>query len=151
MEEIFQKLRDAIDKLEEEYKRKQIEEYKKTPHIQFKTGDIVTNGEIIGRVVWTENPALNISEEEGFMGVDILNGDLGFLGPCKRNDFRLVSRDTLKLLMQPHDIFIELTGEQIYELLYYIDSRDTSYRKSKNILREKLEEKIREIDVIETF
>lgn len=51
---------------------------------KFKNGDIVkTKSGDIGIVGWIENKCMNITQEEGLLGISILTGSRGFTAPVK--------------------------------------------------------------------
>lgn len=51
---------------------------------KFKVGDVVkVDADSIGIVGWTENKCANLSEEDGYLGIDLLTGSRGFRAPVK--------------------------------------------------------------------
>ena len=56
---------------------------------KFKVGDVVkVDEDSIGTVGWTENKCANLSEEDGYLGIDLLTGSRGFRAPVKEDECR---------------------------------------------------------------
>lgn len=52
--------------------------------MKFKVKDVVkTKDGEIGIVGWTENECMNLSEKDGFLGIDLITGSRGFAAPVK--------------------------------------------------------------------
>ena len=107
------KLRDVVDAAIEEEEKREAEDYKKQNHTVFEKGDWVTNGEDIGVVGWTENKCHGLSESDGYFGLHIKNGNGGFKGPCKRNEYWLLPSDIEYYYKSLKAITLEVTGEEI--------------------------------------
>jgi len=146
MIKIFDELRKEIDKLENEYKKTQTELYEKQEHKKFKVGDWVKGNGKIGIVGWIENKGMDISESDGYFGLDVKNGSLGFTAPCKRNEYELLSINEFKYYKHIHKICLEFTGEEIDRLLYTLSCRNknTPADKLYNILNKIRSKNIKE-------
>lgn len=113
-------LKKQVDELEEYCKEWEREFYKRSTHNVFAVGDWVTDGKYVGVVGWVKNERLDIKVDDGFFGLDIKNGDLGFRGPCRRDDFRLLDDEEVKYYTTEKEYILPLTGEEINDLLYRI-------------------------------
>ena len=111
--ESLQKIREEIDALISQEEEKAEQEKLKGPHKKFYPGDIVTDGEKVGRVKWTSNSGVGIPFDHGKMGIDIINGNRGFWAGARRNDFNKVPDFIYEYLQTPQKITLELTGEEI--------------------------------------
>lgn len=90
MKEQIEKLEAQLKELKEVYENEQKTKYESQPHKHFEKGDIVTDGNQIVIVEWTENNACGMPYEKGYMGGSIINGNRGF-GSFKRDNFEVVS------------------------------------------------------------
>lgn len=138
MEKIFQDMISTITKMSDDYDKKQVELYKKQAHKSFKIGEWVTDGKDTGIVSWIRNEAMGISESDGFFGLDIKNGNLGFSAPCKRNDFDILCGVHREYYLNKHHISIDLTGEEIDDLLYRLGHKNVNPSKTKSIIIDEL-------------
>jgi len=123
------KLKEVIDLAIVEEKEREKEDYKKQKHNFFVKGDWITDGKDIGIVGWTD--------EDGYLGLDIKNGDGGFRAPCKRNNYQLLSEELVDYYTGKTTITIEVTGEDI-EAFYM------SYLGVKNVNPHPLKTKLME-------
>ena len=54
---------------------------------KFKVGDVVkVDEDSIGIVGWTDNKCANLTEEDGYLGIDLLTGSEGFRAPVKEEE-----------------------------------------------------------------
>ena len=136
MKEQIQELENQVKKLKEAYEIEEKSSYENKPHKHFDEGDIVTNGSYIGIVGWTENLGIGLSYDKGYMGISIINGNRGFFGGAKRDEYELVSD---LYYTQNHSINIQLTGLEIEELIYTLGYRKMNPNKTKSKLRDLLE------------
>lgn len=124
MEQAIKDLEQQVEVLKNAYKQKQREEYESSLHKSFEVGDWVTNGKHVGVVEWIENKARDFLRDDGYMGVDLKNGSLGFRAGTKRNMWDLLEGDLRKYYTENMTIEIELTGEDINRLKYDLGSRN---------------------------
>ena len=127
MKEQIEKLEAQLKELRQVYENEQKTKYEAQPHKHFEKGDIVTDGNYIALVEWTENNGIGMPYEKGYMGASIINGNRGF-GTFKRDDFEIVSDPYYK---DTHEITISLTGLEIEEVKYSLGSRNCNPNKSK--------------------
>ena len=127
MEEIARQLRELASAIEKRHAQALAEEYQKQPHRNFAVGDYVTDGADIGKVGWIENRSMEIAKEDGYFGLDRLNGSLGFKAPCKRDRFRLLTATEKTQFTQQTERRISLSGEEIEIILHYLDGDHSSY------------------------
>ena len=106
-------LKKALIDLDKETREFEKTVYELQPHKEFKAGDIVTDGVQVLLVRWTENKSLGITNDEGYMGCQILNGSRGF-NTFRRDDFEL---DESKFFEYQHQIVLMLSGIEILEVL----------------------------------
>ena len=118
MEKEIKELKEKVKQLEEEYSRQKKTEYESKEHKLFNKGDFVTNGTDIGVVAWVENNACGITEKDGYFGLDIKTGNLGFRAPCKRDDFWLIPCRAYRYYTETHSINLLMTGEDIDRLMF---------------------------------
>jgi hypothetical protein len=135
MKEQIEKLEAQLKELKEVYEKEQKTMYENMPHKHFEKGDIVTDGNNIVLVEWTENKAIRNEYEKGYMGGSILNNRLGF-GTFKRNNFEPV---TDKYWTKDHYIDLSLTGIEIEELKYYLGDRNMNPNNAKTKLLDLLD------------
>lgn len=117
MSDTLQELRDEIlivkkhlKEMEDQIDRAEKHDYEKSSHKSFKIGDIVTNGNHIGKVKWIENLNIDLREHQGWMGIDLLNGTRDFLSGVARNDYSLVNKELLDFYKQGHTVTISRIG-----------------------------------------
>jgi len=128
MEKEILELEALLARLKDVYRKQKKEQYENKLHKDFNVGDIVTNGEYIGTVRWTENKVSGYGHDRGYMGIDLISGSRGFLAPVKRDDYKLVADSYYTDL---HDISLQLTGLEIEELKYSLKI-DASINKAKD-------------------
>lgn len=129
MKEQIQELENQIKKLKDAYEIEQKSVYESKTHKHFNEGDIVTNGSYIGIVGWTENLAIGVPYEKGYMGISIINGNRGFLCGAKRDEYDIVND---LYYTQNHSINIQLTGLEIEELKYTLGCRNMNTNGTKS-------------------
>jgi hypothetical protein len=112
---------EALEKNLAELKRKHEQQeridYENSTHKSFLEGDIVKKGDQVGIVGWTENKAIKLPEQAGYMGVSLITGSRGFVAPCRRDEWELVDDP---YYTNNYEIKTEFTGLEIEDLLYYI-------------------------------
>jgi len=142
MEQAIIDVKDYLAKLEEVYELEQARIYKNKDHKQFAVGDWVTDGCQVGVVGWTANKACNCLEEDGYMGVDLKNGNLGFHAFVKRDEWNLLPQDKLDVYVNERTINLGITGEEMKALVYYLGYSNPSNIKTKvlNLLNESFPE-----------
>ena len=136
MEKEIKEMESQIKKLKEAYQVEQKNAYENKPHKDFKEGDIVTNGNNIGIVGWTENKACNCPLESGYMGISLINGSRGFLAFAKRDEYKIVSDE---YYINTHSVVLALTGLEIEELKYTLGQRNYNPNKTKSKLLDLLD------------
>jgi len=109
--------------MKEAYAEEQKESYEKKEHKHFEVGEIVTDGNNVGVVGWTENKACGAAYEMGYMGIDLINGNKGFMAFAKRDEFKLVESTFYN---DVHDVKLSLTGVQIVDLKYRLRTTNSS-------------------------
>lgn len=126
---------EALEKNLAELKRKhELQErldYESSPHKSFKEGDIVKSGDQVGIVGWTENKAIKLPEEAGYMGASLITGTRGFLSMTRRDEWEL---ETDPYYTNKYEIKTELTGLEIEDLLYYIGPQNFNPNDAKSKL-----------------
>ena len=127
MKEQIEKLEAQLKELKAVYENEQKIKYENSEHKHFEKGDIVTNGDRIVIVEWTENKGIGCEYEKGYFGGSIINGRRGF-GTFKRDEFELVTDEYYR---KKHHISITLTGIEIEEVKYYLGWRNVNPNKSK--------------------
>jgi len=127
MKKQIEKLEAQLKELKEVYENEQRAKYEASEHKHFEKGDIVTNGDRIVVVEWTENKGIGIEFEKGYFGGSIINGNRGF-GIFKRDVFSIVTDD---YYTKEHQITIALTGLEIEEVKYSLGGRNCNPNKSK--------------------
>lgn len=130
MKEIIEKLEAQLKELKEVYENEQRIKYEEHEHKHFEKGDIVTNGDKIVVVEWTENKVIGCEYEKGYFGGSIINGDRGF-STFKRDEFSIVTDD---YYTKQHEISLTLTGLEIEEIKYSLGWRNMNSNKSKSKL-----------------
>ena len=110
IKETIDNLESLLSELKQEYAKETERIYRESSHKSFKKGDWVYNGERYGKVFWVANDACNLSEEDGYVGIDLYSGTRGFY-TGKRDDWNLMSEEDVHYLTAEHDI--RLTGEEI--------------------------------------
>ena len=128
MKEQIEKLEAQLKELKEVYENEQRVNYETQPHKHFEKGDIVTNGNMVVVVEWTENKAINCEYEKGYFGGSIINGNRGF-SSFKRDEYEIVTDEYYK---KEHEISIKLTGLEIEEIKYSLGHRNCNSNKSKS-------------------
>jgi len=129
MKEHIEKLEAELIALKEAYKKQERDEYEKQNHNVFKKGDWIKKGDEFGKVGWVENKAINITEDMGYCGIDLRSGRGGFAAACKRDEWQLIEGDELTYLTKKHELKLELTGEQLQDLILryrYVNQSDTT-------------------------
>jgi len=119
MEKEILELEAQLTRLKEAYRKQQKEQYENKLHRNFNFGDIVTDRNIVGMVAWTENKSIGLDHKMGYMGLEIVSGNRGFIAPVKRDDYTLV---TDPYYTDIHSITLQLTGLEIEELKYCLGS-----------------------------
>lgn len=127
MKEQIEKLEAQLKELKEVYKNEQKAKYEASEHKHFEKGDVVTNGDEVVVVEWTENKLIGCEYEKGYFGGSIINGNHAF-STFKRDDFSIVT-DTY--YTKQHKISIILTGLEIEEIKYSLGWRNCNPNKSK--------------------
>jgi hypothetical protein len=127
MKQQIEKLEAQLKELKEVYENEQKAKYEASEHKHFEKGDIVTNGDRIVVVEWTENKEIGCEYEKGYFGGSIINGNRGF-STFKRDEFSIVT-DTY--YTKQHEISITLTGLEIEEIKYSLGWRNCNPNKSK--------------------
>jgi hypothetical protein len=127
MKEQIEKLEAQLKELREVYENEQQIKYENQEHRHFEKGDVVTDGNYICVVEWTENKGIDKPYEKGYMGASIINGSRGF-GTFKRDLFNKVEDP---YYLSSHKIEIELTGIEIEEVKYSLGWRNMNTNKSK--------------------
>ena len=127
MRQQIEKLEAQLKELKEVYENEQKLKYENQPHKHFEKGDIVTDGNYIVVVDWTENNYCGMPYERGYMGGSIINGNRGFRS-FKRDDFEIVNDPYYK---GEHKIKITLTGLEIESIKYSLGNRNVNPTKSK--------------------
>jgi hypothetical protein len=128
MTEHIERLEKELIALKDAYEKQQRDEYEKQNHKTFKKGDWIKKGEQIGKVGWIKNDCMNITEDMGYCGIDLRSGNGGFAAACKRDEWQLIEGEELTYLTKKHKLKIELTGEQVQDLLMrykYVNTSDT--------------------------
>lgn len=128
MKEQIRKLEAQLKELKEVYENEQIAKYETSEHKHFNKGDIVTDGNIIAVVEWTENKGIGCEYEKGYFGGSIINGHRGF-STFKRDEFGIVSDE---YFTKKHQLLITLTGLEIEEIKYSLGPRNCNHNKSKS-------------------
>lgn len=49
----------------------------------YEVGELVEYEGEIGIVYWNQNKAMNLKKDDGYIGIDLLTGTRGFVGPVK--------------------------------------------------------------------
>lgn len=124
MEQLIAELKVQVEKLEKECALIKRKDYESQTHKTFVVGDWVTDGKDIGVVGWVENKGLGIRESDGYFGLDIKNGNLGFCAPCKRDAFKLLAAPQRRYFTEKQTIEIRLTGEEIERVLYALSCQN---------------------------
>jgi hypothetical protein len=127
MKEQIKKLEDQLKELKQAYTDEQKIQYESSKHKHFEKGDVVTDGSDILIVEWTENNAIEISYDKGYMGCSRINKRRGFC-TFKRDEFSLVEGDYYS---KPHLFEIILTGFQIEDIKYCLGERNVNPNKTK--------------------
>lgn len=127
MKEQIEKLEAQLKELKEVYENEQKIKYESQSHKHFEKGDIVTNGKDVVVVEWTENSAIGMPYEKGYMGGSIINGNRGF-GSFKRDEFELVNDSYYR---NEHKLEMSFTGLEIEEIKYSLGWRNCNPNKSK--------------------
>lgn len=127
MKQQIEKLEARLKELKEVYENEQKIKYESQSHKHFEKGDIVTNGDRIVVVEWTENKGIGCEYEKGYFGGSIINGNRGF-STFKRDEFSIV---TDIYFTKQHEISINLTGLEIEEIKYPLGWRNCNPNKSK--------------------
>ena len=141
MKEIIRALEDQVAQLKKLDERLECEAYENKEHKNFRVGDLVTDGKIVGFVGWIENKCCNCTESQGYMGVDIVNGDLGFIAPVKRDDWALCED---KFYTNGHQVKLCLTGIDIYRLRYDLRGRNVNPSPVKTMIFDLLDKIVQE-------
>lgn len=130
MKQQIEKLEAQLKELKEVYENEQRIKYEASEHKHFEKGNIVTNGDRVVIVEWTENKGIGCEYEKGYFGGSIINGHRGF-GTFKRDEFEIVADEYYK---KEHHISITLTGLEIEEIKYSLGWRNMNPNKSKSKL-----------------
>jgi len=96
MKQQIEKLEAQLKELKEVYEIEQKIKYEASNHKHFEKLDIVTNGDRIVVVEWTENKGIGCEYEKGYFGGSIINGNTG-----------LFMDDIIKFSNQLHDTIEE--------------------------------------------
>lgn len=128
MKEQIEKLEAQLKELKEVYEKEQKQKYEVSEHKHFEKGDIVTDGNYVAVVEWTENTGIDCQYEKGYMGASIINGNRGF-GTFKRDDFQSVKDEYYKAI---HNVSIQLSGLEIEEIKYSLGWRNCNPNKAKS-------------------
>lgn len=128
MKEQILKLEAQLKELKAVYENEQRVKYETSEHMHFEKGDIVTNGDTIAVVEWTENKGIGCEYEKGYFGGSIINGSRGF-STFKRDEFEIV---TDEYFTKQHQLLITLTGLEIEEIKYSLGYRNCNPNKSKS-------------------
>ena len=97
MKEQILKLEAELKALKDVYEYEQKKMYENSKHKHFEKGDIVTNGDKIVIVEWTENKGIGCDYEKGYFGGSIINGRRSF-GTFKRDEFEIVADEYYRIL-----------------------------------------------------
>lgn len=135
MKKQIEQLENDLLELKKSYEIKERIEYENSVHKTFKEGDIVSRGNEVGIVGWTENKAINCPESAGYMGISLITGTRGFLAPTKRDEWGLVNDP---YYTNVYEIKLELTGLEIEDLLYYIGPSNFNPNSAKSKLIDRL-------------
>ena len=129
MKEQIEKLEVQLQELKKVYEIEQRIRYELSEHKHFDKGQIVTNGKKIGIVEWTSNQSCDCAYEKGYMGLQLITENRGFLCFAKRDEWEVVDDN---YYLQTHKIEIELTGLEIEEIKYSLGGRNINPNKSKS-------------------
>lgn len=135
MNKQIEQLENDLLELKKSYEIKERMAYENSVHKTFKEGDIVSRGNEVGIVGWTENKAINCPESAGYMGINLITGTRGFLAPTKRDEWELVNDP---YYTNVYEIKLELTGLEIEDLLYYIGPSNFNPNSAKSKLIDRL-------------
>ena len=127
MKQQIEKLEAQLKEQKEVYENEQKVKYEISEHKHFEKGDIVTNGDTIAVVEWTENKYIGCEYEKGYFGGSIINGRRGFT-TFRRDEFEIV---TDEYFAKQHQLSITLTGLEIEEIKYSLGYRNCNPNKSK--------------------
>lgn len=123
----IQQMREALDALERELNEKEEVAYRSRKHKNIKKGDWVRKGDEVGIVGWTD--------ENGYFGLDIKTGNMGFRAPCRIDEYDLLPEELLLYYTKSRTYRVSLTGEDVADILYRIGSPNCNPSKSKEKLR----------------
>jgi hypothetical protein len=137
----------TIEDMKKAYEKEAEKKYREAKHNEFAVGDWVTNGEYIGVVGWIENKHMNMKNGDGYFGLNIKNGDMGFMAPCKTDEFRELTKEEKEFFTYCHHISFYLSGESILRLLYDVGPRNCNPSKPTTILTEKLENIVKKFQI----
>ena len=129
MKELITELEEKIKQLKKAHEEEEKSKYKQQPHKDFSKGDIVSNGTVIGVVEWTENKGCNCPHEDGYMGINIINGNRGFSAFEKRDEYEKVNDP---YYTDFHKMIFHLTGLEIEELKYSLGPSNCNPNKTKS-------------------
>lgn len=116
--ELIESMELTLAKLKVEYAEQEEFSYRQQKHKDFTKGDYVTNGDIIGTVEWVENNGIGVKAEDGKMGVNIVNGNLGFIAPVRRDDYWALDDIIETFYVREHVVKFKATGKDINNFLY---------------------------------
>ena len=106
-------LKTELSEIEKEFERVEREIYKAKPHKRFHVGQWVKKGEEVGIVGWIRNENCNISEDDGYFGLDIKTLNRGFRAPCRTDDYEPLNDSELAYFTQTKPVTFIVTGEDI--------------------------------------
>lgn len=136
MKDQIERLENQVKELKLAYENDQKARYESMQHKHFDVGNLVTDGEQIGVVGWTENKACDCPYESGYMGVSLINGNRGFLAFAKRDEWE-VCEDSY--YAETHKLEIKLTGFEIEEIKYSLGGRNVNPNKAKTKILDALD------------
>jgi len=128
MTDQIKKLEEALKELKETHATQEKKEYESKTHKTFSSGDIVTNGNTVGVVGWTENKLIGCEYDKGYMFLNYITNPRGG-GVVKRDDFDLV---TDPYYTKTHVMQFALTGLEIEELKYSLGYRNCNPNPTKD-------------------
>nr|WP_308571058.1 hypothetical protein [uncultured Prevotella sp.] len=127
MDKEIEQMEKALKALKEAKAREERLAYERKPHRGYKEGDLVCKGKEWGRIGWVDN--------QGYCGIAIKSGSRGFRVSCRIDEWTPMDEGDKDYLTQKFKV--ELTGEEIQELLYKLSV--SNWSKMADEVRKKLE------------
>jgi hypothetical protein len=142
MKDQIERMETLLREMKSEHEKEEKLNYESKPHKHFNKGDMVAKGTDVGIVEWVENGD-NCPLEAGYMGVNRISGEMGFMAYQRRDDWDIVNDPYYR---DRHTLTVELTGIEIERLKHDLVGRNCNPSSPKEKIFDAIDALIAELN-----